>query len=150
MYIVYREAFVFDCALRNRYFYLPKNGEMKLQFFHIEDLCKFIDVLLTKKPQCHVFNVGNRNTVSIRQWIEMCYSVVGKEAQIKNVYDDIEQRKYFSFYDYEYYLDVSKQHQLMPNEKDLYEGLTEAYMWYKDNSDKVNKKPFFEFIDHTF
>lgn len=147
---VYREAFVFDCALRNRYFYLPKNGEMELQFFHIEDLCKFIDVLMTKKPQGHVFNVGNRNTVSIRQWVEMCYSVVGKEAKIKNVYDDIEQRKYFSFYDYEYYLDVSKQHELMPNEKDLYEGLKEAYMWYKDNSDKVNKKSFFEFIDHTF
>ena len=37
----------------------------------------------------------------------------------------------------------------MPNEKDLCEGLKEAYMWYKDNSDKVNKKPYFEFIDDT-
>lgn len=147
---VYRETFVFDCALRDRYFYLPKDGEMKLQFFHVEDLCKFMDVLLMKKPQCHVFNVGNQNPVSIRQWVEMCYNVVGKKARFKNVYDDIEQRKYFSFYDYEYFLDVSKQHELMPNEKDLYEGLKETFTWYKDNSDKVNKKPYIEFIDHTF
>ena len=146
---VYREAFVFDCALRDRCFYLPKNGEMKLQFFHVEDLCRFVDVLLMKKPQHHIFNVGNLNAISIQQWVEMCYSVVGKEAIVKNVYDDIEQRKYFSFYDYEYYLDVSKQHELMPNEKDLYKGLKESFMWYKDNSDNVNKKPYFEFIDNT-
>ena len=147
---VYREAFVFDCALLNRCFYLPKNGGMKLQFFHIEDLCRFIDVLLMKKPQCHVFNVGNQNPVSIRQWVETCYSVVGKEARTKNVYDHLEQRKYFCFYDYAYYLDVSKQHALMPTEKDLYEGLKESFTWYKENSDKVNKKPYIEFMDHTF
>ena len=146
---VYREAFVFDCALRDRCFYVPEDGGMKLQFFHIEDLCRLIDILLMKKPQCHIFNVGNRNAVSIQQWVEMCYRVVGKEAKINHVYADIDQRKYFSFYDYEYYLDVSKQHELMPDEKDLYKGLEESFMWYKDNADKVNKKPFFEFIDST-
>ena len=146
---VYREAFVFDCALQDRCFYLPKTGEMKLQFFHVEDLCRFMDILLEKRPQNHIFNVGNSDAVSIRQWVEMCYSIVGKTVEFKNVYDDIEQRKYFSFYNYEYYLDVSKQHELMPKEKDLCEGLKEAFMWYKDNSDKVNKKPYFEFIDDT-
>ena len=147
---VYREAFVFDCALSGRRFYLPENGEMKLQFFHVEDLCRFIDVLLVKRPQYHVFNVGNQNPVSVRQWVEMCYNAVGKEPEIKNVYDNVEQRKYFCFYDYEYYLDVSRQHELMPDEKDLCEGLKEAFAWYKDNSDKVNKKPYFEFIDNAF
>lgn len=71
------------------------------------------------------------------------------DFRFKNVYDDIEQRKYFCFYDYEYYLDVSKQHELMADEKSLLEGLREAFVWYKDNSDKVNKKPYFEFIDDT-
>lgn len=146
---VYREAFVFDCALQNRCFYLPKDGEMNLQFFHVEDLCKFIDVLLEKKTEQHIFNVGNSEAISIRKWVELCYRVVGKTVQFKNVYDDIDQRKYFSFYDYEYYLDVSQQHQLMQQEKDLYEGLKESFLWYKDNMDKVNKKPFFEFIDST-
>ena len=146
---VYREAFVFDCALNGRSFYLPKDGGMKLQFFHVQDLCRFIDVLLLKKPQQHIFNVGNLKAVSVRRWVEMCYAAVGKEAEIVNVYDDIDQRKYFSFYDYEYYLDVSKQHELMPGEKDLAEGLKEAFAWYQGNSDQVNKKPFFEFIDRT-
>ena len=146
---VYREAFVFDCALQDRSFYLPKDGEMNLQFFHVEDLCKFIDVLLEKKPEQHIFNVGNLEAVSIRKWVELCYKVVGKKVQFKNVYENIDQRRYFSFYDYEYYLDVSKQHEIMKREKDLYEGLKEAFLWYKDNPDKVNKKPFFEFIDNT-
>lgn len=42
---IYREAFVFECALTNRKFYLPKDGEMKLQFFHIYDLCRMIELL---------------------------------------------------------------------------------------------------------
>lgn len=147
---VYREAFVFESALQDRRFYLPKNGGMKLQFFHVEDLCRFIEVLLEKKPEQHIFNVGNLEAVSIRQWVEICYSIVGKTVEFKNVYEDIDQRKYFSFYDYEYLLDVSQQHQLMPDEKDLREGLREAFMWYKDNSDKVNQKPYFEYIDSTW
>ena len=48
---VYRESFVFDCALADRKFYLPKDGDMKLQFFHIHDLCRFIDVILENKPE---------------------------------------------------------------------------------------------------
>ena len=43
---VYREAFVFDCAKADRKFYLPQNGDMKLQFFHIKDLCKLIELSL--------------------------------------------------------------------------------------------------------
>jgi len=144
---VYREAFVFDCALSNRKFYLPKNGDMKLQFFHIDDLCRFIDVILNKKPSQHIFNVGNKNTITVREWVELCYDVTGNKANFVNVNDDIEQRNYFSFYDYEYYLDVSKQYQLMPETKPMNEGLKEAFVWYKDNKDKVNKKPFFEYID---
>lgn len=113
----------------------------------VGDLCKFIDILLEKRPSQHIFNVGNSDAISIRQWIELCYRVVGKEVEFKNVYANIDQRKYFSFYNYEYYLDVSKQHELMPNEKDLYEGIKESFMWYKDNAEKVNKKTYFEFID---
>ena len=32
---VYREAFAFECALADRPFYIPRDGEMKLQFFHV-------------------------------------------------------------------------------------------------------------------
>ena len=147
---VYREAFVFDCAMKNRTFYLPQNGDMKLQFFHIGDLCKFIDILLDNKPSRHVFNVGNQTTVSVHDWVKICYQVVGAQLECVNVYKDIEQRNYFSFYNYEYDLDVTKQYELMQEVKPLYEGLQEAFDWYRNHPDKVNKKPFFEFIDKNF
>lgn len=144
---VYREAFVFDCALQNRKFYLPKDGQMKLQFFHVEDLCRFIDVILEQKPGQHIFNVGNRETVSVRDWVTLCYQVTGKTAEFVNVTVDVEQRKYFSFYDYEYYLDVTAQEKLMPETKELEEGLRESFAWYLDNGEQVNRKNYFGFIE---
>ena len=60
---------------------------------------------------------------------------------------DIEQRMYFSFCNYEYYLDVEKQCELMPNTTPMIDGIKEAFAWYKSNKDKVNKKPYIEFID---
>lgn len=146
---VYREAFVFDCALAGRKFYLPKVGNMKLQFFHVHDLCRFIDVLLRNKPTQHIFNVGNKELVSIREWVQICYQVTANQAEFVNVYDDIEQRNYFSFYNYEYYLDVSKQYELLGEVMPLNRGLQEAFDWYKNNSEKVNKKPYLEFIDNN-
>ena len=80
----------------------------------------------------------------------MCYAAAGKKFKFKNIYADIEQRNYFPFYDYEYYLDVSKQHELLPDEKDMYSGLKESFLWYIKNSDSVNKKPYSEFIDSAF
>lgn len=145
---VYREAFVFDCALQGRKFYLPKDGEMNLQFFHVQDLCRFMEIILEKKPKQHIFNVGNQETISIKDWVALCYQAVGKEVEYVNVYEDIEQRQYFSFYNYEYYLDVQKQSELMSETKPLLTGLQEAFEWYKENTDKVTKKPFLEFIDN--
>lgn len=144
---VYREAFVFDCALADRKFYIPQNGEMKLQFFHVHDLCRFIDVILERKPSEHIFNVGNEEAVSIREWVEICYHAAGKQVDFVNVDKDIEQRNYFSFYNYEYYLDVSGQYERMPKVKSLYDGLSEAFEWYINNQNQVNKKPLIDFID---
>ena len=144
---VYREAFVFDCALQDRKFYLPKDGEMKLQFFYVGDLCRFIDSILEKRPENHIFNVGNKEAISIREWVKLCYEVVGKTPEFVNVYKDIEQRYYFSFYNYEYYLDVTKQYELMEDVKPLKEGLQEAFAWYQTHMDQVMKKPMMEYID---
>lgn len=147
---VYREAFVFDCAFAGRTFYLPKDGNMKLQFFHIHDLCRFIDILLNCKPQQHIFNVGNKEAISIREWVELCYRAAGKDVTFRSVYEDIEQRKYFSFYDYEYCLDVSGQYALMKEVKPLQDGLQEALNWYINNTDKVDKRAYIEYIDNHF
>lgn len=147
---VYREAFVFDCALGNRKFYLPKNGEMKLQFFHVEDLCRFVDIILEKKPKQHIFNVGNKEAISIRDWVTACYQTVGKQVEFECVFEDVPQRNYFSFYDYEYCLDVSKQYELMPDARHLNQGLQEAFEWYRENEYEVNKKPLIEYIDKNW
>lgn len=120
---------------------------MQLQFFYIHDLCRFMDILLNIKPKQHIFNVGNKDTISIREWVELCYNIVGKQVEFINVNEDIEQRNYFSFYNYEYYLDVSKQYELMQDVKPLNEGLKEALDWYINNTDKVNKKTFIDYID---
>lgn len=144
---VYREAFVFDCALADRKFYLPKDGEMKLQFFHVKDLCRLMEVIIKEKPEEHILNVGNKDVVSIKEWVTKCYECLGKTPSFVNVYDEIEQRNYFSFYNYEYYLDVSHQSKIYPETISLEAGLKDAAKWYLEHNTEVNKKPYFEYID---
>lgn len=144
---VYREAFVFDCALTDRKFFLPRDGEMKLQFFHVKDLCRLMEVIINEKPEEHIYNVGNAETVSVKDWVTECYACFGKTPDFVHVSGEIEQRKYFSFYDYEYCLDVTRQSRIYPKTIPLEDGLKEAAEWYLEHGDEVRKKPFFEFID---
>ena len=144
---VYREAFVFDCARDDRKFYLPGDGGMKLQFFHVDDLCKLMEIIITDKPEDHILNVGNADAVTVKEWVETCYECVGKKPEFVNVTADIEQRLYFSFYNYEYYLDVSKMLKLLPSTIDLKDGLSGCALWYDENESEVRKKPMMEFID---
>ena len=146
---LYREAFPFDCALQDRPFYIPQNGDMKLQFFNVSDLCRFVEILIDKHPDNHIFNVGNKDVVTVKEWAELCYKAAGKTAQFVSVDKDIPQRDYFCFYNYEYVLDVSKQNELMPNTVELAEGLKEEFEWYKTNPESVyNRKPYIDFIDN--
>lgn len=144
---VYREPFVFDCAMQKRKFYIPKDGSMKLQFFHVEDLCRLMEVILETRPGEHVLNVGNPEVVDINTFVEMCYDVAGAELHKVYVTNHHNQRDYFCFYDYEYVLDVSKQRKLLPETRDLYEGLKESYDWYLTHQENVNKKDYMKFID---
>ena len=146
---LYREAFVFDCAMQERPFYLPKNGEMKLQFFNVKDLCRFIEIILKEQPENRIFNVGNCETVTVKEWVGLCYEIAGKEPCFISVDKSVEQRDYFCFYDYEYVLDVSKQRALMADTVPLDEGLKEEFEWYLKNPDSVYyRKPYMEFIDN--
>lgn len=146
---LYRESFVFDCAKQDRKFYLPGDGSMKLQFFHVEDLCKLMETIINTKPEDHILNVGNKDAVTIKEWVDACYASLGKTPEYVNVTADIEQRLYFSFYNYEYYLDVSKMLKLLPETIDLKEGLLECAAWYEDNESEVRKKPMIEYIDNN-
>ena len=145
---LYREAFVFDCAMSDRPFYIPNNGEMKLQFFNVSDFCRFIDIIIEKHPENHIFNVGNKDSVTVKEWVEICYKAVGKIPEFVSVDKKIPQRDYFSFHDYEYSLDVSKQYELMPDTIPLERGFKEEFEWFKDNLQSVYyRKPFIEYID---
>lgn len=146
---VYREPFVFDCALADRAFYLPKDGSMPLQFFHVEDLCRFIEILMEKQPENRIFNVGNADVVTIKEWVTLCYQVVGKELKMVNVDAGYPQRSYFPFHDYAYVLDVSKQSEWMRDTKPLPEGLKESYHWYLSHKESVTKKTYFSYIDEN-
>lgn len=144
---LYREPFIFDCAEAGRKIYIPKDGKMKLHFFHVEDMCKIIEIILLTHPQYHIINVGNEDAVDINCFAELCYEAVGKKAEKVYVPAKFNQRDYFSFHDYSYVLDVSLMKKLLPVQKNLLEGLKESYVWYKEHRNEVGKKPFLQFID---
>ena len=146
---VYREAFVFECADKNRKFYLPRKGDMKLQFFHVRALCRCMEAVVDRHPVQHIFNVGNEESISVREWVGLCYSAAGRRAQYVEVEQDINQRKYFSFYDYEYQLEVSRQKALIGDTVLLEEGLRESYLWYCGHKDEVNRKEYIKYIDQN-
>ena len=143
---VYREPFVFQCAEAGREFYIPGDGSMKLQFFHVEDLCRFMEILLEQHPAQRIFNVGNPEAVSISEWVQLCYDAVGMELKTVHV-EGHPQRSFFCFHDYDYCLDVRKQTALMPQVKPLAEGLQESYAWYRDHRDAIVPKPYIEYAD---
>lgn len=147
---VYREAFVFDCARLGRKFYIPGNGRMKLQFFHVEDLCRVIECIMETHPGEHILNVGNPEAVDINTYVEMCYAIAGETLQKVYVTNHRNQRDYFSFHDYEYMLDVTRQKQLLPYVKDLREGLQESFEWYMAHPGEVNQKMYIQFIKEHF
>jgi len=146
---IYREAFVFDCALQNRCFCLPGEGQMKLQFLYVGDLFRFIDIILEKSPHNRIFNVGNDQLISVKDWVRLCYKTAEKELSMCHVEKEINQRLYFPFYDYEYCLDIEQQKQWMPILTPMEEGLQEAFAWYQKNESSVIKKPLLAYIDEN-
>lgn len=145
---VYREPFVFDCALADRTFYLPGDGSMKLQFFHVEDLCRVMEALLLHHPVHHVINVGNADAVTVREFVSLCYQAVGARLRMLSVPKDIPQRSYFSFYDYQYMLDTSRQAELLPETIQLEQGIADSLKWYLSHPADVARKDYIAYIDH--
>lgn len=147
---LYREAFVFECAEKNLPFYMPKDGSLKLQFFDVEDLCRLIEAIVEKKPDYHVINVGNVQAINAAEWVNLCYGILGKIPDIRYISAEYEQRQYFPFRDYEYYLDVTRQTELLPYLKPLEIGLKESYEWFKNNRELIVRKDYFRYIEENF
>ncbi len=147
---LYREAFVFDCAENDLPFYVPQDGKMSLQFFHIRDMCRFIEILLDKQPIERIYNVGNTEIVDICHWVKLCYKVLGKKPEMQYVDGRIPQRSYFPFLNYSYILDIKRQNSLMKETTPLFDGLCESYEWYKNHKEFVKRKPLLDFIHKNF
>lgn len=147
---LYREAFVFECAEKNLPFYIPKDGSPKLQFFDVEDLCRLIEAIVEKKPDYHVINSGNVQATDAAEWVKLCYGALGKTPDIRYVSAEYEQRQYFPFRDYKYYLDVTRQSELLTDLKPLEIGLKESYEWFKNNRELIVRKDYFRYIEENF
>lgn len=146
---LYRAPFIFDCAAEGRPVYLPRK-ELKLQFFDVEDLCKFIDAVTVRKPENRIFNVGNQNTVTAEEWVRYCFEAAGKIPEIKLAPKEHFARNYFCFYDYDYSLDVTEMLKLMPVTKSLKQGISEEYKWYMQNAEAVSKRGYIDYIYKNF
>lgn len=145
---LYREPFVFDCAAQDATFYLPGDGSLPLQFFHVEELCRVMELLLEQQPKTRIYNVGNPQTVTAKEWVELCYAILGKTPTFISVEEAAhDSRSYFPFRPYAYRLDVTRQNALLQRTKPLTEGLHEAWVWYREHPQDVNKKPYFTYIE---
>lgn len=110
-------------------------------------MCRFMEILLEKQPKQRIFNVGNPESISVLDWVKLCYEAVGRTPEFSFVEREIEQRNFFPFYDYEYSLDVTKMLELMTDLKPLDIGLEQSYEWYKNNRSEVRRKNLIEYID---
>ena len=144
---VYREAFVFECAEADRPFFLPGDGGMPLQFFHVRDSCRVMERMLSAPPAEHVLNVGNPEAVTVRQWAAMCYAAAGKEPRFVRVDGPHPQRSYFPFLDYAYHLDTTRQQALLPEVTPLAAGLAESHAWWREHRSLIRRKPLMDYID---
>ncbi len=122
---------------------------MKLQFFHVEDLCRVIKRIMEIKPEQHIFNVGNEELVTVNTFVLLCYKIAEKSLKLEyvNRYND-NQREYFCFHNYEYCLDLERQKQLIHTTKELEKGLRESFEWYMNHPKEVVKRNYTDYIDH--
>lgn len=138
-----RESFIFEHISKDKPIIIPKTNP-KLQFIYTLDLANIILALLSKDlPKVSIFNVGNRKSVTAREWVEACAKAMHKTANIIEYdYKKYERniRDFFPFYDYDNVLDVTKINQIYAFETEFEEGLKNAYSWYIENKNNITFK----------
>lgn len=140
---VQRESFIFEHIYYNKPVIIPVSN-VKLQFIYTYDLAEIIVDLIDKaKDKVNIYNVGNTNYVTARQWVEECASVVGNPAEIIE-YDykanGRSVRDFFPFNDYDNVLDVSKIKNVSNHETNFKTGLKSAFEWFLNNKENIQFK----------
>ena len=105
-----------------------------------------MDILITRHPENRIYNVGNPTSVTVNELVKLCYDVVGTPLTTVRV-DGHSSMNYFSFRDYYYFLDVTKEMELLGSVKDMRAGLAESYAWYREHREDITPKPFIQYID---
>lgn len=136
-----RESFIFNHIENNMPVIVPVKNS-KLQFISANDLAKNILCLLEHNESgVSVYNVGNKEALTMKEWVQLCASAAGKEVEILEYSgEEYKDKEYFPFDAYDNILDVSKIKEICPKEENMLEELKKAYAWYSQNKSEIEFK----------
>jgi nucleoside-diphosphate-sugar epimerase len=126
--------------------FLPEEGRLPLQFFHIADLCRLLERILEERPAQHVLNCGNPEAITALEWVRLCASAAGTPVETRPIPPDVPVRSCFPFHPYAYELDVSLQQQLLPGLTPIDAGLQDCWRWWRGHRELIRRKPLMDFI----
>ncbi len=137
---VQRESFVFDHLQKGLPVLVPASN-CKLQFIYVKDLAEIICRLLERASFAYsVYNVGNREAVSCREWVDYCAEAAELPIDCR-LYDydkdGYTARDFFPFFDYDNVLDISRIQCLDFPETNFIEGLKNSFQWYLQNRENI-------------
>ena len=138
-----RESLIFRQLMEEKPVVIPKSNP-KLQFIYTEDLAAVVDCLLKADTgRQAVFNVGNRDAVTSKEWVEACAKVAGKVPEIMEIdYAQLGRnvRDFYPFFDYDNVLEVSKINGIVNKETEFEEGLRKSFAWFLENRENITFK----------
>ncbi len=138
-----RESLIFRQLMEDKPVVIPKS-DPKLQFIYTKDLAAIVEHLFkVETGKESVFNVGNRDAVTSREWVEACAKVAGKVPEIVEVdYRSLGRnvRDFYPFFDYDNVLEVSKINGIVSKETEFEEGLKKSFAWFLENREKISFK----------
>lgn len=147
-----REQYVFS-RIENKFpIYLPDEGENIIQFGYIDDLVdSIIYSFNNKKFYKEVFNISGDESISIKNFVDLCAKIMNKEVDIKYIQcnEKIKARDWFPFRNTDLYGSIEKIKLTgFKNKYSLETGLKKTYMYLKNN--KLLEKPNLNEIEKRF
>lgn len=139
-----REQYIFS-RIENKFpIYLPDEGENIIQFGYIDDLVdSIIYSFNNKKFYKEVFNISGDESISIKNFVDLCAKIMNKEVDIKYIQcnEKIKARDWFPFRNTDLYGSIEKIKLTgFKNKYSLETGLKKTYMYLKNNKllEKLN------------
>ncbi len=138
-----RESFIFNNIINNIPVIIPITN-FKLQFIYSKDLAKIVEYFINENNEKLVIcNVGNKDALTCKQWVEACSEAAEKKAEI--IMFDYKKHNYairdfFPFFDYDNVLNVEKINERISVETDFVQGLKNSFNWFYKNKNKIEFK----------